>query len=321
MSKDLIISVVVPLHNAQNKIEHFVKQTVLTLEQNFQNYELILVDDNSVDKTVELIRALLPRHRNIRLLILSRHYKNQVAMTAGLDHAIGDYVVLMNIDDPPSEIPRLVHRSQDGFDVVYVKKPVHREQSLVQRLASSIFYKYAPLLTNLEIRRDASDYRVLSRRMVNSISQFKEHNRYMRMLYAYVGHKVDGIVIEYTQEWQAAQENSFRDNVGMALDAIISFSNKPLRYLSITSVVISLLSLFGAVVTLVDKIFNDNVVPGWTSMMAVQLLMFCILFLFLSVISEYISRILVESKNRPLYFIREELGGTSFSIENIVDTD
>ena len=184
-----------------------------------------------------------------------------------------------------------------------------------------MFYRYSPLLTGLEIRRDASDYRVLSRRMVNSISRLKEHNRYMRMLYAYVGYKVDGIAIEYTPEWLAAQQSSFRAKVGMALDAVIAFSSKPLRYLSVTSVVISLLSLLGAILTLLDKIFSNNVVPGWTSMMVVQLLMFCILFLFLSIISEYIARILVESKNRPLYFVREELGGTSFSIENIIDTD
>ena len=323
MTKDLVVSVVATVHNEQEHITEFIAQTTRVLRANYRNYELVLVDDGSTDGSVAAAHDMLARAQNIRLLVLSKRFGKEIALTAGLDPAIGDYVVLMSasLEDPPEIIPQLVARARQGFDIVYAIRSNDSGEPVLYRIATSVFYWLNSRFTGLDMRREATDFRCLSRRVVNSINQLKEHNRFMRMLFAYVGYKVDGI--EYRASPNRAQRRDARyaGKFKLALDSIISFSNKPLRYVSALSLVISLLALVGAFAVFLERLIYKNVVEGWTSLMLVQLLMFCILFFFLSIISEYISRILTESQNRPLYYIREEHGGTSFNVEEIVDVD
>jgi glycosyltransferase involved in cell wall biosynthesis len=323
MNKDNIISVIIVLGRKRGQQLGYIQKTISVLSSQFANYELILVDNLPSDNYAEKIQSIVNNNDNIRLIVLSRHYTSQIALSAGLDHAIGDYIVLMSSDrcDPPEAIACLVDRARDGYDMVYARKSAGKKKNILYSLGSRIFYRLVPQWTDLNIHSDASDYRVLSRRMVNSICRLKEHNRYLRLLYAYVGYKLDGVVIDYGSEWMPHEELSFREQSALAIDAIIAFSNKPLRYVSLASISISFLSLLIAIELVIEKLLTNDMVPGWTSLMVTMLFMFCILFLFLSIISEYISRILVESKNRPLYYIHGEYGGTSFSIEKIVDSD
>jgi dolichol-phosphate mannosyltransferase len=235
---------------------------------------------------------------------------------------VGDFVVLLNgfFRDPPELIPKLVERARQGADVVCVRRRTGRGQPFVRRLAINAFYRLAGRLTQLELRRDATDFRVLSRRAVNSITKLKEHNRYMPMLYAYVGYDVVTIPYEPGQHETIDLTYSYRERFGLAIDAIVAFSDRPLRYVAILSFCLSGAALVGSGVVVLNKLMDDQVVEGWASLMVMLLLMFSLQFLFLAVISEYISRILVESKHRPLYYVREESGGTNFSIGNILDT-
>ncbi len=322
--KDLIISVVAPVHNQCESIADFIRITVAVLAENFQNYELILVDDGSSDGTSDIICGALADTQNIRHIVLSRHYGHEIALTAGLDHAIGDYVVLMEstFQDPPELIPELVTKAQDGHDVVYVSREAEEMRPFLRRMAASLFYKITARMTGFSLPEEATEFRVLSRRAVNSITRLKEHNRYMKMLYAYVGYQVSSVPYRPSRHRAIGRSKySYKERLKLALDAIIAFSDKPLRYVAILSIIISFAAFMGSVWVFLERLYSDQVVAGWASLMVLQLLMFSILFLFLGVISEYISRILVESKHRPLYYVREEHGGTNFKIDSIVDFD
>lgn len=323
--KDLVVSVVVPLRDQEPLVRAYVQAAGEILKDAFANYELILVDDGSVDGTATAVRALAARDLNVRLVALSRRYGRDIAITAGLDAAIGDLVVVLSGDlrDPPGLAARLVARAlEGGFDVVYARRPPDPSEPWPLRAASRLFFRLSRTLTGLDIREDATGARVLSRRVVNSLAKLKEHNRVMWMLFAYVGYATDAIEADGAiGDAVPRQHSGLRERYHLALDAIIAFSDKPLRYVSGVALAISALALVGAMGVVVERLFVREVAAGWASLMVVQLGMFCLLFLLLAVISEYVSRILTETKNRPLYYVREDAGGTRLEIETIVDAD
>ena len=328
--KDLIVSVVVPLRNQEGRVRDYVRAATAEAAAAFTNHELIVVDDGSVDGTAAAVRALARRDLNVRLVALSRRYGHDIALTAGLDAAVGDLVVVLSRDlrDPPDLAARLVARAlEGGFDVVYARRPPDPAEPWPLRLASRFFFRLSRRLTGLDIREDATGARVLSRRVVNSLARLKEHNRVMWMLFAYVGFATDAIEADGGEgtsgdgPHSSRRHASLRERYHLALNAIIAFSDKPLRYVSGVAVAISALALLGALVVVVERLFFREIAAGWASLMVVQLGMFCLLFLLLAIISEYVSRILTETKNRPLYYVREDAGGTRLEIETIVDAD
>jgi polyisoprenyl-phosphate glycosyltransferase len=286
------------------------------MDRNYKNYELVFVDDGSDDAVGMDFRDSI-RLNNARLLVLSKHFGKQIAMTAGIDHAIGDFVVVVpyGFDGMAEVIPKLVSRAQQGFDVVYLGWV--GKASLQYRWMSSVFYWLNSHLTGIQVDKRATDFLVLSRRVVNVISQLKEQNRFVRMLVNYLGYNADTLIIDRPSTLILDKIDARR--LGLALDSLISFSHKPLRYLAGLSLFASVTAFAGAIAIFMDELFRHNAVEGWTSLMVVLLLMFCILFFFLSVLSEYTCRILDESKNRPLYYVREEYGGTRFDIASIMD--
>ncbi len=322
MINDIVVSVVAPVYNEEECIKEYIEQTTLVLKKNYLNYELILVDDGSYDKTTQIIQQILEEISNIRLILLSRNYGREIAISAGLDTAIGDYVVVMDSDlqDSPSVIPKLIDKVLEGFDVVYAARASRKGESFFKKTFSKVFYKIASDMSGFKIPENAGDFRVFNRKVVNSIGQLKETNRYMKMLYAYVGFKVSHINFERDSRHAGKTKYKYSQLFDASLDAIINFSNKPLRLLSIFSVSLSLILLaFGIFITIYKLIYSDDIVEGWSSTTVFISLMFSILFTFLAIISEYVSRILVESKNRPLYYIREEINSSNILNKNIAD--
>jgi dolichol-phosphate mannosyltransferase len=220
----------------------------------------------------------------------------------------------------PAFLPKLVVHAREGYDVVYAKKAAGRARGpLLYRVASRLFYRLAGHLTGLHLPDDASDFQVLSRRVVNSFTRLKEHSRSMRITFAYMGFATIGIPIDVPRGRAGHDRYSYADKLELALDAIIAFSNRPLRYLSIISMGISAFSLLCAVVVVVNRLLSDRIVEGWASLMVVLLFMFCLVFFFFLFCQNTFSGILVESKNRPLYYVREDFGGTKLDVEDIVD--
>lgn len=219
-------------------------------------------------------------------------------------------------------LPSLVEKARRGVDIVYVR--TNRSsigEGLIARTLARSFYWVCRRLTGLEVRDDASGLQVLSRRVVNSLTRLKEHNRVMGMLVAYVGYATVGVDPEPPDYWTARPWPGLRRRLHHALDATIAFSDRPIRYASAFSVGISVLSLVGVIAVVAERSLTADLPSGWASLMVTQLAMFCLLFLVLAVLSEYVARIMTETKQRPLYYVREELGGTRLNIDNIVDVD
>ncbi len=322
MINDILISVVAPVYNEEKCIREYINQTIGILQDNYLNYELVLVDDGSTDNSIDIIKEILGKVKNIRLISLSRNYGREVAISSGLDMSIGDYVVLMDSDlqDPPDLIPKLIDRAVSGYDVVYAARICRAGESFFKKISSKYFYKIASSFTGFTIPDDAGDFRVFNRKVVNSISELKESNRYMKMLYAYVGFKVSKIPFERSERYAGTSKYSYVKLFNASLDAIISFSNRPLRIVSIFSMILSFLLFSLIFLIFIYKMMDTNaVVEGWSSTMVFISLMFSVLFIFLSIISEYISRILIETKNRPLYYIREEYNSSAMYDKNIAD--
>jgi polyisoprenyl-phosphate glycosyltransferase len=322
MNKDTLISVVAPVYNEEECIEKYIKDTIKILKENYLNYELLLVDDGSTDGSVTIIKAIQDSIENIRLLSLSRNYGREIAITAGLEGSIGDYVILMDSDlqDSPSLIPMLVAKAMKGFDVVYAARTSRSGESFFKKISSKYFYRIASNMTGFSIPEDAGDFRVFSRSVVNSINQLKESNRYMKMLYAYVGFSVGSIPFERQKRFAGETKYNYLQLINASLDAIISFSNKPLRIVSIVSIFLSLILFTTSFGVLVYKLISSNsIVEGWASTIVLITFLFSILFIFLSVIAEYIGRTLSEAKNRPLYYIKEESSSSVFQDKNIID--
>ncbi len=303
-----MLSIVTTMFNEEACIGEFLQRTLGVLRANFSHYEVIVIDDGSHDRSLEIVKAHLSQGFPIHVYVLSRNYGHEAAMTAGLQHARGDFVVLMDSDlqDPPELIPDLVHKIQQGFDVVYAERLSRAGETWLKRASSKAFYRLCSRLTGFNIPDNAGDFRVFRREVVESLNTLKEHNRYLKMLYAYVGYRVASVPYHRQARHGGKSKYNYLKLINAALDAIISFSNKPLRAMSIASLGISFLTLLYAGFVVVQKLFIENQPPsGWSSIMFFISGLFSVLFLFLAIISEYLGRILVETKQRPLYYIRE----------------
>ncbi len=314
INKDILLSVIAPCYNEEEVIGEFITRTVTVLEENFPNYELLLIDDGSKDNTVEEIAQYQRNNPNLRLIRLSRNFGKEAAVTAGLEHSAGEIVVMLDSDlqDPPSLIPHLLEKLDTGYDIVSAQHTVRRKETYLKRSTSKLFYRLASRMTKLTIPDTVGDYRAMRRKVVDAVISVKDNVRYMKMIYAYVGFRNATVLYEREPRFAGLTKYNYPRLIDAALDAIISFSDKPLRYISLMCVGISAFAFLLTIYVIIYKILAGNsadIANGWTSLVVIINTMFCLLFAFLAVISEYISRILRESKHRPLYFAEEIRGG------------
>jgi polyisoprenyl-phosphate glycosyltransferase len=314
ITKDALISIIAPCYNEQESIDEFIRRTTEVMIEHYPNYELILVDDGSRDETVTKIAHLQLHNPCIRLIRLSRNFGKEAAVTAGLQHALGEYVVVIDSDlqDPPTLIPTLLAKLDEGFDVVAAEHTVRRKESWLKKSTSKLFYRLATHMTGLHIPSNVGDFRVMRRKVVNAINNVKDNVRYMKLIYAYVGFRNTTVLFERDERFGGQTKYNYSRLISAALDAIISFSDKPLRYISIMSMGIAFAAFLLSIYVVIAKLIAGdaaNIASGWTSLVVIVSMFFCVLFAFLAVISEYISRILKESKHRPLFYAEEIKGG------------
>ena len=319
----MLISVIAPMYNEAESIAEYIKQTVAILDSHYKNYELLIVDDGSNDNSIAIARQASQDNPNIRIIVLSRNYGKEIAVTAGLQQITGDYIIVMDCDlqNPPALIPELMDKVQQNFDVVYAARGKREGETWLKRMTSKLFYKVASLMTGFELQSDSADFRVMRRKVVNALNQLEESNRYFGMLYAYIGFSVGSINYTVPARYAGAAKYNFRKRIASAFNAIFSFSNRPLKIISLVSIMISIISAFYAGFIFLQHFFIDNFVDGIASILCFTALMFSILFLFLALISEYIGRILIEAKKRPLYFIKDEFTSKDHFTEDNIITD
>ena len=276
-------------------------------------YEIVLVDDGSTDGSWDVMCALAQDDRHMRLLRLSRNFGHQIAITAGLDAARGDAVVLMDADlqDPPELIPELVARWREGYDVVYAVRTEREGETRFKLWTASLFYKVIRRLARVDIPANAGDFRLLSRRATDALAGMPEQARFLRGMTSWIGFRQTGVT--YRREARRTGETKYptRKMFGFAADAITSFSSAPLRFVSRLGFIVVVFCVIYLGYTLYLRLFTDRTVQGWTSVIVLVLLIGGMQLLSLGIIGGYIARIFEEVKRRPLYLVEEvvEPGG------------
>lgn len=303
------------MYNEEMVIETYLQETIEVLETHYKNYELILIDDGSTDHTLMRCTPSIKMNKNIRLISFSRNYGHEIASTAGLDHATGDFVILMDTDlqHPPQLIPDLVKKAKEGYDVVCASRTNRDHETRFKRVSARVFYRFTRKMTGFDMQGDTGNFRLLSRKVVESLKKMKESNRHLVMMFAYVGFKTAILPYHCPPRAGGKSKYNLKQLIHLSLDSIISFSARPLRTMSFLSILISAIMMLYAGFILIEKLFtHQQLADGIASIIFLTSGLFSVLFLFLAIISEYISRILVETKNRPLYYIKQEITHETF---------
>ncbi len=302
------LSLICPCYNEEEVIELFIPKLTSILKEATLSYEIIIINDGSTDKTLEKAKVLKEIFPSIRILNLSRNFGKEAALTAGLDKAKGNAIIPIDVDfqDPPELIPKLISTWQEGYDIVLAKRKDRTNDHFLKSLSAKYFYKIHNQISDVEIPDNVGDFRLISKRVLEALKKLPENQRFMKGIFAWVGYKTT--TIEYKREKREAGKSSFNGWKlwNFALDGITSFSTLPLRVWLYLGIFISLLSfLYGSIIVIKTLFFGTDV-PGYASILASILFLGGIQLIGIGVLGEYIGRIYIESKKRPIYIIESE---------------
>lgn len=302
-------SIIIPIFNEELTLPELHARLTKVASQLDAPFEVILVDDGSKDRSYELLRGINAKDSRFKVIRLSRNFGHQVAISAGMDLAQGDAVLLMDGDlqDPPELLPQMIQHWKEGHQVVYTVKKSRKENPL-KRLAFKTFYRVLHALSSIDIPMDAGNFSLLDRRVVQILHDMPERNRYISGMRAWTGFKQIAVYYDRDPRFAGKPQMSFRRLIHLALDGIFSFSNAPLRLAIYLGLFTATVSFMGGLYVLYSKLFTDKAILGWASTIISILFMGGMILLTLGVIGEYISRIYEEVKNRPLYIIQEKVG-------------
>jgi len=314
-NNSLLVSVAVVLPRQAAQIEERIEGIVTVLAKNYEFYELLLVDNGSPFVMQARVQELQRRMPNLRLLRLSRAYSREVAIAAALDHCIGDYVVTMDLTvDPPDLIPILVTKAAAGFDAV-VAECQDREKGLLERTISIPVYRMTSRVLGFPLHPDESYFRVFSRRLVNSIVRIRSRNRYLSCLNGIVGFQQCSVV--YHKDYNPLTDSARVVKQLLAVtDILVSNSAAPLRLASILGVTACAANVAYLGYIFAVSLIRRHLAEGWLTTSLTQTTMFLMVFLILSILSEYVARLLDETKEQPLYFVEFETSSAVVANEN-----
>jgi dolichol-phosphate mannosyltransferase len=298
------------MYNEEEVIEQTYKRLKGVMDGVAEPYELVFVNDGSRDKCADIVRGITEQDGNVRLLDFSRNFGHQIAITAGMDYAAGRAIVVIDADlqDPPSVIPAMIEQWKAGYDVVYGRRLKRKGETIFKKVTANLFYRTLRSMTIVDIPVDTGDFRLIDRKVADVLRGLKEKNRFVRGLVSWVGFKQTSVEYVREERWAGETKYPLRKMIRFALDAITSFSHKPLKIATYLGFGVSLLSFLYLLVVLYERLFTDRTLPGWSSLIAFNLLFNGITLVLIGIIGEYIGRIYDESKGRPLYIVREALG-------------
>lgn len=314
--RTIILSLVAPVKNEEEAVAPFVARVAPILDGLFagaglgDHWEILFVDDGSTDATLATIMAAHRRDRRVRAISLSRNFGKEAALSAGLDHCRGQAAIPIDVDlqDPPEVIGAMLAKWREGFEVVYGVRTNRRSDSLPKRLTADLYYRAHNYLSDDKIPEHAGDFRLLDRAVIDVIRAMPERNRFMKGLFAWSGFRQ--AAVEYERQPRAVGQTKFRywKLWTLALDGITSASTMPLRIWSYVGLVIAALSLLYAAFVVIRTVIFGIGVPGYPSLMVAVLFFGGLQLISLGVLGEYVGRILVETKRRPLYVVRQKIG-------------
>lgn len=302
-------SVVIPMYNEQDVIFETIRRVKLVMVSMEEPYELLFIDDGSEDSTCKTVKSYMKRDKSIRLISLSRNFGHQAAITAGIDYAFGDAVIIIDADlqDPPEVIPDMVALWKQGYEVVYGKRKSREGENWFKELSAKCFYRLLQSMTDIDIPVDTGDFRLIDRKVCNTLKSLDERNRYVRGLVSWVGFK--HIACEYERGARLAGETKYplRKMMRLAIDGVVGFSYKPLRLAGWFGGVMCLCSIIVFSFSFIMWIFG-RVNTGWVFVLPIIFFSQGIMMIGIGFAGEYIGRLLDEAKRRPIYIVREESG-------------
>src|ERR1700728_1825535 len=307
-----LLSVVAPVYDEEELVEQFVERAIAAVAD--YEFELVLVNDGSSDGTPELLDRIAAADQRVRVVHLSRNFGHQAALTAGLEHALGDVVAMIDADlqDPPELIPTMVARWEEGSDVVYAVRKQRDGETAFKLATASWFYKLFDKLAQVDLEPNSGDFRLLDRRALDALLTMTERSRFLRGMTVWVGFKQTAVSYERDARHAGETKYTLRKMLRFSLDAIASFSHLPLQVATYVGLLSAGVAFIAIPVVIILRLF-DSYLPGFGSITIAILLLGGIQLIALGVIGEYVGRIYDEVKHRPLYIVREERNRPSAS--------
>lgn len=309
--KTALLSIVIPCFNEEEVIEETVKRlNRFCAELSGLDVELVFVDDGSRDRTREILKRHAAADHRFRIIGFARNFGHQIAVTAGIDAAQGDAVVLIDADlqDPPEVIHEMIAKWREGYDVVYGTRTERPGESVFKRATARGFYRLLNRLSDVPIPLDAGDFRLMSRPVVDTLIAMPERDRFVRGMVSWVGFRQISLPYRRAERFAGITKYPLRKMLRFATDGILSFSTKPLQLSVATGMTCAFIALLGILYALIMRIFTNIWVEGWTALMIAVLFIGGVQLISVGILGEYVGRIYNEIKSRPLYVVQEYYG-------------
>lgn len=307
---DALISVIVPCYNEELVIHETHKRLTDTLDENGLTFELIYVNDGSSDRTLDLLREIAAEDDRVRYLALSRNFGHQLAVTAGLDVTEGDAIVVIDADlqDPPAVIAEMFREWRLGSDVVYGQRKTREGESAFKLMTAKMFYRALNGISDIEIPMDVGDFRLMDKEVAQLVADMRERDRYLRGMVAWLGFKQTALPYKRDARYAGETKYPLKKMMGLAFNGMMSFSMAPLRFVLGLGMVVVALATIGVIYAVALRLLTDNWVSGWTLLFIAVMMMGGVHLIVMGAIGEYVGRIYMQSKGRPLYAVRERHG-------------
>jgi dolichol-phosphate mannosyltransferase len=319
-----LLSVVVPCYNEEETIleTHWRLSSALTTLPDI-SWEIVYVDDGSADRTLAHLKTIQSSDPRIRIVRLSRNFGHQMAVTAGLEHAAGDAVVIIDADlqDPPEVIEQMLARWREGYDVVYGRRLHRSGETRFKVVTAKYFYRFLDRLSEINVPLDVGDFRLIDRKVVRALHEMPEQARFLRGMVAWAGFRQVAVDYDRAPRLAGTTKYPFWKMVSLAMGALSSFSIKPLRLGIWLGFIASGFALAGVVYALVVRLFTSNWVPGWAALFIAVLFVGGVQLISLGIIGEYVGRIYGEVKRRPLFLVAERHGFPGGDVDQGVGRD
>lgn len=310
---ELRLSVVIPVFNEEESLTELGRRLVETLDSVpgvDKHWEVLFVDDGSSDSSFALLREMALHDARLRVLRFSRNFGHQAAITAGIDRAEGDHVIVMDADlqDPPEVVGEMLRKAFEGYEVVYGVRRRRKSETIFKRATASAFYRFIRVMTGVEIPVDAGDFRLMKRSVVLTLRALREQHRFVRGMVAWVGFRQTAVFYEREPRYAGRTKYPLRRMLSFAIDGITSFSVIPLRLATWLGLIAGTIAVVAGLTGLWIKIFRPEIVlPGWTGIMVALTFGFSAQLLMTGILGEYVGRIYEEVKRRPLYVVEQTL--------------
>lgn len=301
------LSLVLPIFNEEPVIPELHKRLQSFLGDVGECWEVIFVDDGSRDRSREMLRDLVAQEPRYKLVGFARNFGHQIAITAGVDYAEGEAVVVMDADlqDPPEVVKAMIEKWREGFDVVYAVRTKREGETWFKKVTAAAFYRLLRKMIRIEIPLDAGDFRLMSRQVVVALRTLRETHRFVRGMVSWVGFKQTAVYYERPARFAGETKYPLRKMMRFAIDGVTSFSTVPLRFATWLGMAAGVVAIGAAFWALWTKFFGTGVVPGWTTLMMLVAFGSSAQLLMTGILGEYIGRIYEEVKRRPLYLVGE----------------